>query len=277
MVTKNGHRRNVGARRVFWSILASLGLNGLLLVLFPHLAIRPSEVKQRTAVVAVLHLEHRRPTPRPTMPPRRPPPPRPPKIVRTPAPVKPTPVARATPLRRPRATAHPKPHRIVRTPHMTSRDTSGAPSMSFQHNQSVKLRMPLQYDTQDLGNGAASDISKYVDFSKAKGAFVPQVWLVHLNVSYLSGPTLKDAVHDILASLQPDGAKISASKPQRVCHGKYAAWFISYSQPTQDLPGQYESILFLHGDTMFRVMYSRPLGQPEDPQTRASMNALCPK
>ena len=149
--------------------------------------------------------------------------------------------------------------------------------MSFKHNAGVKFKMPVQYDTQDLGNGAASDVSKYVDFSKAKGAFVPQVWLVQLKTSYLSGPTLRDAVHDIVTSLQPDGAKISASKPQRVCHGKYPAWFLSYSQPDQDLPGQYENILFLDGDTMYRVMYSRPLGQPEDPKTRKAMNALCPK
>ena len=148
--------------------------------------------------------------------------------------------------------------------------------MSFNHNQGVKLKIPLSYDTQDLANGAASDVSKYVDFSKAKGAFVPQVWLVHLKTSYLSGPTLHDAVHDIVTSLEPDGAKISVSKPQRVCHGKYPAWFLSYSQPGQDLPGQYENILFLQGGTMYRVMYSRPLGQPEDPKTRAAMNALCP-
>jgi hypothetical protein len=149
--------------------------------------------------------------------------------------------------------------------------------MSFEHNQNLKLKMPVEYDTQDLANGAASDVSKYVDFYKAKGAFVPQVWLVHLKTSYLSGPTLQDAVHDIVASLGPDGAKISASKPQRICRGKYPAWFLSYSQPDQDLPGQYESILFVEGDTMYRVMYSRPLGQPEDPQTRAAMNALCPR
>jgi hypothetical protein len=245
----------------------------LLLVLFPHLASFPSEPEPRTTVVSVLHLERRRPaTPRPTTPP-----PRPATILRTPIPAMPTPVARATPLRHVLAAAHPKPKHVARAPHTTpARDGSGAPSMSFNHNQSVKLKMPITYDTQDLANGAASDVSKYVDFSKAKGAFVPQVWLVHLKTSYLSGPTLQDAVHDIVASLAPDGAKISASKPQRVCHGKYPAWFLSYSQPDQDLPGQYENILFVEGDTMYRVMYSRPLGRPEDPQTRAAMNALCP-
>ena len=276
MNAKNGRRRSAGMRTIFWSILASLGLNGLLLVVYPHLAYRPSEPEQRTIVVSVLHLERRRPTPRPTTPPRRPRP----TIARTPVPVMPTPVARATPLRRPRVVAaHVKPPRVARAPRSAPppRDGSGAPSMSFQHNAGVKLRMPLQYDTQDLGNGAASDVSKYVDFSKAKGAFVPQVWVVQLKISYLSGPTLQDAVRDILTSLKPDGAKLSASKPQRVCHGKYSAWFLSYSQPDQELPGQYESILFLEGDTMYRVMYSRPLGQPEDPKTRASMNALCPK
>ncbi|GAC1415473.1 MAG: hypothetical protein NVSMB64_25730 [Candidatus Velthaea sp.] len=137
--------------------------------------------------------------------------------------------------------------------------------------------MPVTYDTQDLGNGATSDVSKYVDFSKAKGAFVPQVWLVQLKTSYLSGPTLKDAVHDIVGSFQPDEAKISASKPQRVCHGKYDAWFLAYSRQNEELPGDYENILCVEGETMYRVMASRPLGQPEDPQTRKAMNALCPK
>ncbi len=149
--------------------------------------------------------------------------------------------------------------------------------MSFKHDAGIKIRMPVTYDTQDLGNGATSEISKFVDFSKAKGAFVPQVWVVQLKTSYLSGPTLQDAVHDIVASFQPDVEKMSASKPQRVCHGKYRAWFLSYARPGEDLPGDYENILFVAGDTMYRVMYSRPLGQPEDPQTRAAMNALCPR
>ena len=274
MVPKSRRQRSARTWRVVWSILASLGLNGLLLVVYPHLGYRSSEPEPRTAVVSVLRLERRRPTPQPTTPPR------PPTISRTPVPVMPTPVARATPMHHPLAArAHKKPPRVARAPRTTlsPRDTSGAPSMSFRHNAGVKLRMPLTYDTQDLANGAASDVSKYVDFSKAKGAFVPQVWLVQLKTSYLSGPTLQDAVHDIVASLQPDGAKISASKPQRVCHGRYQAWFLSYSQPDQDLPGQYENILFVEGDTMYRVMYSRPLGQLEDPQTRAAMNALCPK
>lgn len=261
-------------------MLASLGLNGLLIIAYPHLAYRPSEPTERTAVVAVLHLERRQPiSPRPTTPPRRPRPVRQPKIVRTPIPVMPTPVALATPLRHPLAAAHRKPSLVAPAPRTTPlpRDISGAPSMSFEHHQGVKMRMPQRYDTQDLGNGASSDVSKYVDFSKAKGAFVPQVWVVQLKTSYLSGPTLQDAVHDIVASFQPDGTKISASMPQRVCHGRYPAWFLSYSRPDEEPPGDYENILFVEGDTMFRVMYSRPLGQPEDPQTRAAMNTLCPR
>ncbi|MBD5657330.1 MAG: hypothetical protein IAI50_19435, partial [Candidatus Eremiobacteraeota bacterium] len=244
MVTKIARQRSARSRRILWSILASLGLNGLLLIVYPYLAYRPSELREPTTVVSVLQFERHRATPRPTMPPPHPRPQKRPAIVRTPVPVMPTPVARATPLRHPPVTAnHPKPPRVARAPHTkpAARDLAGSPSMSFNHNEGVKLKMPMKYDTQDLGNGAASDVSKYVDFSKAKGAFVPQVWLVQLKTSYLSGPTLKDAVHDIVASLEPDGARMSASKPQRVCHGRYPAWFLSYAQPGQDLPGQYEN------------------------------------
>ena len=60
---------------------------------------------------------------------------------------------------------------------------------------------------------------------------MPQGWLVQLKTSYLSVPTLEDAVHDILASFQPAGEKITVSEPQQVCHGKYPAWFLSYSRP----------------------------------------------
>jgi len=51
--------------------------------------------------------------------------------------------------------------RLLRTTPL-SRDKSGSPSTSFEHNQGVKLRMPLTYDTQDRGNGVTSNVAIYV-------------------------------------------------------------------------------------------------------------------
>ena len=116
----------------------------------------------------------------------------------------------------------------------------------------------------------------WMDFKKARGAFVPQVMLWHVNAAFLSGPSLHDAVGDIVESLRAQGAKVYVSKAQRVCGGKRLGWFLSYEKAHSDPPWQFEDTLYMAGDTVYRATYSRPDGQVEDKQTRAALNTLCP-
>lgn len=87
---------------------------------------------------------------------------------------------------------------------------------------------------------------------------------------------MEGAVDDIVESLRPGGVKVSVSKAQRVCNGKLAGWYLAYEKPHGDPPGQYENVLFMRGDTVYRVMYSRPDGQAEDENTRRALNTFCP-
>ena len=168
---------------------------------------------------------------------------------------------------------------IARTPKAepTVRERSTpASTATFTPEQSAALRLPTNWAAQDMANTVAADTTLYLDFKKARGAFVPRVFLVHLQTTYLSDPTLHGAVEDILGSLRQYGTHVLASKPQRVCGGRFDGWFLSYSRPRGDPPGQYENVLFMQGDTIFRVMYTRPFGEPEDPKTRAALDTLCP-
>jgi hypothetical protein len=115
-----------------------------------------------------------------------------------------------------------------------------------------------------------------MDFKKARGAFVPQVMLWHVNAAFLSGPSLDDAVRDIVGSLRAEGAKVFVSKPQRVCGGKRLGWFLAYKKLNTDPPWQFEDTLYMAGDTVYRATYSRPDGLAEDEKTRAALDTLCP-
>ena len=147
--------------------------------------------------------------------------------------------------------------------------------MSFTPNQAATLKVPVNWDKQDFANGAAADTTLWLDFQKARGAIVPRVFLLHLKTTYLSGPTLHDAVHDILENLRAEGARVYVSKARRVCGGKRLGWFLSYEKPNDDPPLHFVDTLFVSGDTVYRATYSRPDGQPEDAKTRAALSTLC--
>ncbi|GAC1498713.1 MAG: hypothetical protein NVS1B2_21890 [Vulcanimicrobiaceae bacterium] len=155
------------------------------------------------------------------------------------------------------------------------RDLAGSPSMSFTPEQAAKLKVPVNWDKQDFANGAAADTTMWLDFRKARGAIVPRVFLLHLKTTYLSGPTLQDAVHDISENLQSEGAKLYVSKAMRVCGGKRLGWFLSYRKPKDDPPLEFVDTLYVKGDTVYRATYSRPDGQPQDAKTITALSTLC--
>lgn len=132
---------------------------------------------------------------------------------------------------------------------------------SFTTHQAASLDLPGSWAAQDFSNSAGANTTLWIDFKKARGAFVP---------------SLQNAVHDIFASLGDEGGKVYASKAQRVCGGERLGWFRSYEKPNEDPPWQYEETLFLAGDTIYRAVYSRPDGQPADRRIRAALNTLCP-
>jgi hypothetical protein len=92
---------------------------------------------------------------------------------------------------------------------------------------------------------------------------------------YMRGPSLQDAVQDVLASLRARDAKVYISKAQRVCSGRRPGWFFSYVKPSEDRPLHYDETLFMAGDTIYRATYIRRDDQPEDTKTREGLNTLC--
>jgi len=288
--TLTGRRFEARTRqRLLWSLVASACLNLALWVTYPLAVNHQSEQKRHVVVskvnVAMLHIDRRRAPKRRA---RRPPPGRPQTaFVHTPVPVRP---AKRKPVVPKKIAVAPRPavHRSLRRPRVRRKPSSLASpptpmpyhgasgSLTFTPHHSGRFRLPPNWATQDLANGAAADTSLWLDFKHAKGAFVPRVFILHLKATYLSGPSLRDAVHDITESLTPDGIAVSDSKAQRVCNATRDGWYLAYERPDDDLPGQYENIIFVDGDTVYRVIYSRPDGQGEDPATRAALDTVCP-
>jgi hypothetical protein len=181
------------------------------------------------------------------------------------------------PQRRPKIVRapHPKPPRRSRQPqHMVSAPPQGAP---LSPPQPAALFLPPSWAKQDFGNKAATDTTLWLDWTKQSGSFVPRVFLWQMKAvpGYMRGPSLQDAVQDVLASLRARDAKVYISKPQRVCSGKRLGWFFSYVKPSDDRPLHYDETLFMAGDTIYRATYIRRDDQPEDTKTREGLNSLC--
>jgi hypothetical protein len=242
---------------------------------YPHLSF-PREVQKRKTSVSSIRIEH---VPRRRAQPQLHAQPRPrlhaqtqPRLLLHP------PNVRRLPQRLPRSHPRNKPRRPL---HPRSQSKSADPqrwsgNLTFTPHQSAALKLPASWATQDNGNAAAANTTVWMDFKKARGPFVPQVMLWHVNAAFLSGPTLNDAIHDIVASLHAEGAKVYVSKAQRVCGGKRLGWFLAYEKPNGDPTWQFEDTLYLAGDTVYRATYSRPDGEAEDQKTRAALDTLCP-
>ncbi len=265
-------RRGV-PRRVLWSLLASMAINVFLwMTVYPHLSF-PREVPRKKVSVASVRIEHRI-VPRPHA--RK----RPQLLPRPQAQTKPQLHARNA-QRLPRPFPHSHSRKKPRQPvpleaHRKPPESRWSGHLSFTPHQSAALRLPASWATQDNGNAAAANMTVWMDFKKARGAFVPQVMLWHVNAAFLSGPSLHDAVADIVGSLRAEGAKVYVSKAQRVCGGKRLGWFLAYEKPNTDPPWQFEDTLYMAGDTVYRATYSRPDGLAEDKNTRAALDSLCP-
>ncbi len=143
-------------------------------------------------------------------------------------------------------------------------------------NQVVRLKLPPSWSHLDMGEATAEDSAIFLDFKQARGAFVPRVLIMKLKTTYLSGPTLQDAVHDIVDGLHAAGAKMLASNAQPACGGRHPGWFLSYERRSDDPPADFDEVLVLEGDTVYRITYSRPGGAPEDARTRAALKTVCP-
>jgi hypothetical protein len=143
--------------------------------------------------------------------------------------------------------------------------------------RSASLLLPPEWGKQDYGNKAATDVKVWLDWTKQSAEFVPRVmlWQMQAPEAYMRQPSLEDAVQDVLASLHAQGAKVYASKAQRVCRGHRQGWFFSYLNPSGDPPVRVEETLFAAGDTIFRATYVRPVDQPEDTPAREALNTLC--
>ncbi len=267
------HRRGV-SRRLLWPVLISLAINMLLwLTVYPYFALRKDVPKKEVSVLP-MRIEHRI-VPRPHARPK------PRRLTRPQVHVKPRLLHPPHVRRLPRSLPHAAPRKTPRhTPHARARsaplESPWSGHLSFTPHQSAALKLPGSWATQDNGNAAAADMTVWMDFKKARGAFVPQVMLWHVNAAFLSGPTLHDAVHDIVESLRAGGAKVYVSKAQRVCGGKRLGWFLSYKKANTDPPWQFEDTLYMAGDTVYRATYSRPDGLEEDKKTRAALDTLCP-
>lgn len=275
MITSNVWQRHDVPRRLLWSILASMAINMLLWVtVYPHISF-PREVQKKEIGVSSLRIEHR-------IVPRHHARPKPPLLPHPRAKTKPRllvhPQVKTKPRRLPQSHPRSKPRpplpsdahsKLVESPFWSGK-------LSFRPHQSAALKLPASWATQDNGNAAAANMTVWMDFKKARGAFVPQVMLWHVNAAFLSGPSLHDAVQDIVGSLRAEGAKVYASKAQLVCGGKRLGWFLAYKKPNTDPPWRFEDTLYMAGDTVYRATYSRPDGEPEDEKTRVALNTLCP-
>jgi hypothetical protein len=100
------------------------------------------------------------------------------------------------------------------------------------------------------------------------------VWQMPAKPAYMRPPSLSDAVRQILATLAQD-ARISASRPARVCSGEREGWFFSYVKPDDDPPLHYDETVLMSGTSIYRAIYIRAVDQPEDETTRAALSSLC--
>ncbi len=275
MISSDVWQRRGVPPRLLWSLLASVAINLFLWVTVnPHLSF-PQEVPKKKISVSSISIEHRIvPRPHARRKPRLLPHPhvhRKPSLLQPPQARRlPRPLPHSHARKKPRQPLHPNAHSKPLDPLRWSGN------LSFTPHQSAALKLPESWATQDNGNAASANMTVWMDFKKARGAFVPQVMLWHVNAAFLSGPSLHDAIHDIVESLRAEGAKVYVSKAQPVCGGKRLGWFLAYEKPHTDPPWQFEDTLYMAGDTVYRATYSRPDGQAEDKKTRAALDTLCP-
>jgi hypothetical protein len=182
------------------------------------------------------------------------------------------------PQRRLKIVRVPQPkQQLPQHPRQPRRMVSAPQGPSLSPPQPAALSLPPAWAKQDFGNKAATDTTLWLDWTKQSGTFVPRVFLWQLKAvaGYMRGPSLQDAVEDVLASLRARDATVYISKAQRVCSGKRPGWFFSYVKPSEDRLLHYDETLFMAGDTIYRATYIRRDDQPEDTKTREGLNTLC--
>lgn len=141
----------------------------------------------------------------------------------------------------------------------------------------ASLALPQGWTRQDFGFLGTTETAEWLDWKHQSAKWVPRVfvWRIKAETGYMSRSSLHDAVHAVLSSLHDEGAKLYASKAQRVCGGERPGWFLSYVKTEDDPPLHLEETIFLDGDTIYRATYIRAAGEPEDAKTREALNTLC--
>jgi hypothetical protein len=140
------------------------------------------------------------------------------------------------------------------------------------------LALPHGWSRQDFGFLETTQTAEWIDWNNQSAKWVPRVflWRYKAGDGYMrSTSSLSDIIADIVSTLRTERAKLYVSKAQRVCGGERAGWFLSYVKTSDDPPLRFDETLFVAGDTIFRAIYIRAAGQPEDAKTRQALNTLC--
>lgn len=260
-------------RRLLWSFLASAILNVIIWVASSaHLELwrnAPQEQPRETVAVSVSPVRFER---RPRATPR-------PKLKPTPQPKPPTPQPAQAPLPLPKPPPPVTPRHVVVAikHHVKKAPPQGADQPMLAPPPPATLAVPRGWTRQDFGFLGTTETAEWLNWKNQSARWVPRifVWRIKAEEGYMSRSSLQSAVKEMVSSLHDEGAKLYASKAQRVCGGQRPGWFLSYVKPEDDPPLHLEETIFMDGETIYRATYIRAADQKEDPQTREALNSLC--
>jgi hypothetical protein len=160
----------------------------------------------------------------------------------------------------PRHAAAPKPQPVITPP-------PGGPTIA----------LPQSWGAAPNFDEIVKNAKLFYDWKHQSSDFVPRIFLWHDDApaQYMSRPSLRDVVGQVLASIRSENDKLYASRPQPVCRGGQPGWFFSYVKTSDDPPLHVDETLFLDGDSIYRATYVREANQPEDPKTVDALKTLC--
>ncbi|HTZ56134.1 MAG TPA: hypothetical protein VMB20_13840 [Candidatus Acidoferrum sp.] len=177
-----------------------------------------------------------------------------------------------TPIPQPRAT----PRRTAK--HGVHRH--GAPAGPVAPPMTATLLLPPNWKTTYMGSARVNDrdVRLWLDWSDQSAEFVPRVFLWRRAIDAMDPRevTLRVAVAGVLAQLKDEGGvKFYASRPERVCNGRYPGWFLSYDKLDGDPHIHIDDLLLVANNFIYRATYVRTLDVRESPKTVAAMRSLC--
>jgi hypothetical protein len=251
-------------KRWLWSLAASAIFNAVAWTWSGHLALlryAEPQTPERVAV-SVSPVRFERPPAHQAAPKRKPKP----KPAPTLAPV--IALRTPTPIRKPIALPHRQQHEQPQQQRSTPMLAPPPPAT---------LALPKGWSRQDFGFLGTTKAAEWIDWKNQSAKWVPRVfvWRIDADPAYMSRPSLRDAIAQVLSTLHDERAKMYASRAQAVCNGQRPGWFLSYVKTEDDPPLHMEETIFMDGSTIYRATYVREAGQQEDAKTRAALNTLC--